>query len=241
MMPTGKSKFNVTLFSIIAIAAIILAGGLIGVQQQASMNASLKSEYQAKSAEKKEIETKLGMMPQRQRELKTLNQKLASLDDELVDYQYIPTYLEQLQNTAKKTGNTLLSISPMEPRPFTPATSQLMKGKEGRPSPKTRDGKSTTGYWTQKITLKTQGSYVSTLQLLEALRNFRKLVYVRTVSLVPGNTAEAGSFVVATIETYAIITPNQYLTPPNASSKAAALTSTSASEEPEEEESDETE
>lgn len=209
-MPTAKSKFNVALFVIIAIAAVILAGGLLGLQQQTSINAKLKDDLQVKNAQKQDIEAQLRMEPQRIRERNALKSQLSTLDGVLVDYTYIPTYLTQLQKTAKDTGNTLRVIAPLEPRPFDPTGSPIVKGKAGKPSP--RGDKSASGYWTMQINLTVESDYVSVLKFLDALRTFPKLVYVRTVSLQPAGR-DGSNRVTANIETYAIITPSQYLTP----------------------------
>jgi len=111
---------------------------------------------------------------------------------------------------AKKSGNILRSISPKVPQPFDPKTSTLVKGKAGKKSPS--KGESKTGYWLMQIDLNVEGDYNSVLSMLDALRVFPKLIYVRTISLQP-DMKDGKERVTARMETYAVITPSQYLSP----------------------------
>jgi hypothetical protein len=131
-----------------------------------------------------------------------------------------------MQQAGAKTGNSILSIRPHEIKPLDlkrspfsppPAPSKAPAAGGGaapaKPEPTAaataKEGaKAESDYQTQQITLEVQGSYVALMRLLEALREFPKMIYVRSINIVPQQ--REGVYVIKTrIETYAIIIPPQ--------------------------------
>jgi len=154
-------------------------------------------------------------------ELTALNAMLDGLSKNLMDYAYIPKFLAQIQHTAAATGNQLLSIAPGEIKQidfnnplFSPTTLQPFNiGK--RPDAKataavTLSPDTAALYRVQVIGLNVKGTYVSIIKLLNALRKFPQLMYVKSLTLNPGLEKDQ---VVVTVgmQTYALILPDQNL------------------------------
>ncbi len=203
----GKhNRFTIILCVLIAICIIILATGLVVYQHQDQQVQQLKADYDRTNADLKAAKNDVGHLEDRQKYLDSLTTQLGKIDTDLMDYSYIPTYLHQIEDTAKVTGNELRAISPHPLRPLDLKKSPINKygGKA--------DGTSSSAsgsYQVQQISLDISGSYVSLIAFLDALRNFPKIVYVRTINLSPhvrGNTIVVDS----QIDTYAIITPEEY-------------------------------
>jgi Tfp pilus assembly protein PilO len=225
-----QSQFAILLLLIIAIAIVVLAAGLVGLQKLTSLSKAAHDEYTKTLKHCQDIEDALAKKSDLEDELAYLEARLSSIDKDLVNYEYIPTYLEQLQRTAKQTGNTIISI---RPRPIEsldtgnpllkasheawqkdhpPLKSIELDEKPAEPkaaSPGATKEKPKSNYRIQQYTLEIEGDYVSLMRVLEALSDFPKLVYVRTINVSPRNRTEPDQLT-ARLETYAIIIPEQY-------------------------------
>lgn len=230
-MATKHSRYTLILFALIAVGVIILVGALVIWQRQDAVAQQLTREYQTLDAQNKQIQQEITpeMIQQHTSELQELNAKLNSLDQNLVDYKYIPTYLRQIQSTAITTGNSIRSIQPRDLRPLDLKKSPLLADKAKvtavvtpaaapaadsaasteQPAAAEAEKKVVSKYQVQQITLEVDGSYDNLLRLLDALRRFPKMVYVRTLNITPQLTNNVLSLS-SHIETYAIITPDQY-------------------------------
>lgn len=225
-----QPQFAIFLLVIGAIAAVLLAGGLIGLQKLHSLSDKAEKEYQVKRGQCLEIEDELKTKQDKEDLLKKLNTSLASIDSNLVDYEYIPTYLEQLQKTAVMTGNKINSIRPRGiefldiNNPLLKASNEAWvkehpvkepidaaKSAATQPKPKTtgRPKKEKSAYRVQQYTIEIEGSFVSIMKFLDALGKFPKLVYVRTINITPRQRLDPDRLT-ARLETYAIIIPKHY-------------------------------
>ncbi|HOS44415.1 MAG TPA: hypothetical protein PK794_12025, partial [Armatimonadota bacterium] len=160
------------------------------------------------------------------REQQTLIASLQTIDGSLIDYEYMPSYLEQLQHAAARTGNAIVRLQPDDLRPLDLQSSPLATAAKpaadtetvSRQRPTKAPGKrvktldlETAKYRVQQITLEVEGSYLSLLRLLDTLGTFPKLVYVRTLDITPRRGRDlAPGAISARLDTYAIITPEQY-------------------------------
>jgi|GEM_PF-2011936 len=225
-----QSQFAIFLLVIIVIAIGILAAGLVGLQKLTLLSKASNEEYRKTLKRCQDIEDALAKKADQETELAYLNERLASIDKNLVNYEYIPTYLEQLQRTAKLTGNSIISVRP-RPIEVLDLSNPILKAsneawlKEHPPmkvieeddkpvEPKkagVKEEKPQSAYRIQQYTLEVEGNYVSLMRLLEALSAFPKLVYVRTVNVSPRQRLEPDKLT-ARLETYAIIIPEHYRT-----------------------------
>lgn len=238
-MQKKQSRFTLLLLGICGVAAVVLALGLFGLQQFMAHAASYDRQRSAYAKEGEHIRRELETMEEKEQELAGLETELNALDQNLTDYSYIPTYLKQMQTTARETGNTVRSIRP-RPMERLNSSSPLIKASQAKRDAKDpQHAKKTAGetqagkakkddkqddegkaqYFIQQITLEVDGNYVSLMRFLSALKNFPKLVYVHSMSITPGRT-EDGTLT-ARLETYAVIIPEQYKAPQK-SAKAAA-------------------
>ena len=229
----GKhSRFTLILLALIAVCVIILVVGLVIWQQQDQQVQQLKAEYDRINSEYIAADKEIKELPARQQDLAKLHEQLKAINQNLMDYQYIPTYLQQIEETARQTGNDLHSISPHTLRALDMQKSALKmikaNGDTGATpaasatpaAPATPASKANTAYQVQQISLDVVGNYVSLIRFLDALRRFPKIIYVRTINLSP-HVADNAVSIEAQIETYAIITPDQYLKSPEDLTAAA--------------------
>lgn len=244
-----QPQFAIFLLVIGAIAIALLAGGLVGLQKLSSLSKKARQEYDVKHAQCVEIQKELDTREEKEALLKQLDEALTSIDASLVDYEYIPTYLEQLQKTAVQTGNKINSIRPRgiefldinnpllkasndawlkKYPPKKPVAAAQAPEPASKPKPAGRPKKQKSDYRVQQYTIEVEGTYVSIMKLLEALGRFPKLVYVRTINISPRNRLDP-NVLTARLETYAIIIPKHYQpveTPPAPSSTAGERVST---------------
>jgi len=228
-----QSQFAIFLLVIGAIAVVVLVAGLFGLQKLSGLSGEARGQYELKLKQYQEINDELEKQPKREELLASLNESLASIDKNLVNYEYIPTYLEQLQKTAVRTGNTILSVRPRpiesldinnallkasneawqkkypSKKPANQAAPADAKAKPKAAGAGGKKDKPKSNYRVQQYTLEVEGNYVSLMKFLDALRSFPKLVYVRTISISPRQRTEPDRLT-ARLETYAIIIPEHY-------------------------------
>jgi len=176
-----------------------------------------------------EIQQELDTKQDKEELLKKLNTSLASIDSKVVDYEYIPTYLEQLQKTAVETGNKINSIRPrgiefldinnpllkasndawVKEHPVKEPIGAAKQATAAKPKSSGRPKKEKSAYRVQQYTIEIEGSYVSIMKFLDALGKFPKLVYVRTINISPRQRLDPDRLT-ARLETYAVIIPKHY-------------------------------
>jgi Tfp pilus assembly protein PilO len=207
-----QSRFAIFLLILTAMAIGVLVTGIIGLQKLTTMSHEAKQKYLETAEECRRINKDLRQAHRWEEKLAEYDAILASLDKNLADYKYLPTYLEQLQKTAKRTGNTILSI---HPRAITPLDSQsplvkasydrwlannpeiamaaqetaAAKSEQAGEQPNPEEAKPASRYKLQQFSLEVEGDYLSIMRLLDALRSFPKLVYVHSLSLSPTSRA----------------------------------------------------
>jgi Tfp pilus assembly protein PilO len=226
-MGLKQSAFTMKLMIIIAAGVLVLAIGLFSWHRQNVRLNDLQRSIKDMNREMAAITVQTQERKRYQEDKVTLTRKLASIDTQLKDYRYTPSYLEQLQDIAAKSGNIITRIKPDDLRPIdlqhsplSAATSdgpeKVTKKKVAKKPTKKKVAKAGAEpekdqYRVQQIDLEVHGTYVSVLRLIDRLRAFPKLVYVRRVAMTPrkGQDELPGS-VAAKLDTYVIITPNQY-------------------------------
>lgn len=219
-MRVKQSRFTLLLIGCIAISAVILTIGLVFWQQQQSATNKLAQAYQAKKSECDKVSQDLLHRDGAIADLTAINSRLAVLGRNLTDYEYVPTYLREIQATAARTGNMIRTIQPGEIKPLDLSNSQFADktdvpagGQQTTAAPTAPAQSKPTGpqYQVMSINLDVSGTYVSILKLLNEFRRFPKMIYVKTVTLAPVKSGEGVSgAVTAQVQTYAIITPDQY-------------------------------
>lgn len=212
-MVRKQARFTIILLGIIAVGIIVLAAGITAWHQQITKVKELEKQKAELDVKNSSIVDELKLQPAKEQRNAELDLKLHTLDSNMVDYKYIPTYLRQLQATAKNTNNTIRSIRPQAIKPLDFTKSPLTKDAAGlktTPPPPPDIPKDRAQPLIQGYGLEIEGSYTSLLQFLDALRAFPKMVYVRSVNLSPRATQFGEQRIAVRIETYAIIVPQQY-------------------------------
>ncbi|OPZ88109.1 MAG: hypothetical protein BWY76_00121 [bacterium ADurb.Bin429] len=237
-MGIQQSAFTLKLMIVLGIGILVLAAGLFGWHRQNVVYASMDRKVKDMEREIRDIKSEVAKRDDLRDEQLDLAKKLQTIDGSLIDYEYMPSYLEQLQNAATRTGNAIVRIQPDELRPLdlqssplataAKPTTEKVSGKRPTKAParkvKTLDLE-TTKYRVQQINLEVEGSYLSLLRLLDTLRTFPKLVYVRTLDITPRRGRDiAPGAITARLDTYAIITPEQYKLADAPVKKAAPVT-----------------
>jgi len=235
-MKKQQSNFVIFLLIVGVACAIVLAAGIMGMQHLGTQKDAKLQEFHIKNAECVKIEDQLKKRVKWQQDLQDLDAKLSTLDKRLVDYEYIPTYLEQIQEAATDTKNIIRSI---RPRPIASLDSKsplivasyerwLAENEDVAAAAKEKSA-TTTGaavvettsvntstsakkpseYRMQQFTLEIEGNYASITRFLNVLRTFPKLIYVHSVSVAPLKRGDATTLR-AVLETYAIIPADHY-------------------------------
>lgn len=234
-MMTKRSRYFIILFSLIALGVVILLGGMITFLSLFSRVQIIDRDAAAVAHQcaviQKGLKSEKGLIDERD----GLLRDLATLDWKLADYRYIPTYLAQIQRAATSTGNTIMSIQPSELKPLDLAKLNLAKpltlsdmSVTAKPRVVTTAQAGATGdgspvqvkkarYQIIAINLTITGDFHSLMQFLDALRNFRKMIRVRTLTITP-DTSDGKVKVTTRIETEAVIAPEQYVPAPKTGS-----------------------
>lgn len=220
-MQKSNSRFTITLVIIIAIGLVILALGVVGYQMQMIEVTNKQTANAETMRQIKELEEKVRNIADLKAELDRNILLQGELDRDLTDVKYLPTYLEQIQKVAFNTGNDLVVINPGDIKPFDP-TKGPFASQAPPPPPAPTDAAAATpatpaaapkalANVTQvmKISLTINGTYTSLMKFLDALRNFQKLVYVKSIAVTPAGIKNGKMQLTTSIETYAIIIPSQ--------------------------------
>jgi Tfp pilus assembly protein PilO len=227
MAAVKQSRFIVLLATIGVVGLVVVVVGLYFFNMQLRSIAAMQNAADVLQEECNGMQADLDSLDGKKAELKALEAELAILDKHKIDYEYMPTYLAQLQKTCKVTGNTIQTIQPHEIKPLDLSGGPLSSGdkKDAVPPPGITETVSDTGaaapapakpkgpqYRVQQIVLEVRGTYVTVFKLLNALRQFPKMIYVRSVGLTPltNDRMSRPGELVAHLETFAIISPEQY-------------------------------
>ncbi len=217
-MQKSNSRFTIALVIIIAIGLVIMALGVVGYQMQ-MIEVTKKVTANADTRKQiKELKEKLDKKGELKAELERNILLQGELDKDLTDVKYLPTYLEQIQKVAFNTGNDLIVINPGDIKPFDP-TKGPFASQAPPPPPAPTDAAAATpaaapkapanATQVMKISLTINGTYTSLMKFLDGLRNFQKLVYVKSIAVTPSGIKDGKMQITTSIETYAIIIPSQ--------------------------------
>lgn len=218
-MNVPRSRFTLMLLGLIAVAIVVLAIGIGLWQHQVGIINALRRDAREKEKLCRTITEQLSQRQSEEEKLQDLKQRLEVLDQNLADYRYVPTYLRQMQATALRTGNNIRSIQPGELKPLnlqnspfaTEQAKDAAKPAATEPAPAKDQPAPGLQYQSKSINLDVQGTYVTIVKLLDEFRQFPKMIYVKSVELTP-QSVNGKNLVSARIQTYAIITPDQYET-----------------------------
>jgi Tfp pilus assembly protein PilO len=217
-----QSKITLMILGLCLLSFLIIGIGVFLWQQQAVKTTEIKNETAQLVTKKKEIEDKLGPNDKNieleDANLKKKKKSLEILQKTLMDYQYIPKFLDYIQQVAQETDNELISIGPGEAKPidfnnplFKPAPKPGADGvvpPAAPPSVVPKDPKKQ--YKTMPITITMKGTYVSSVKFIDSLRKFKQIIYIRNLTLSPNDIN--GKVVVNSIITAsALIVPEQYI------------------------------
>ena len=213
-MHFSQSRFSLILLAIVGVGLLLLIGNLVVLQQQNKMIKALEAQQRQKQQLYDENAAKMANRETDEETRDELRARLATLDQHLADYQYMPTYLKQMKVIAGLTDNHLRMIQPGDMRPLewgkSPLTSDLTAPAVAAPAAPDAPPAIQDKYRVMPINLEVQGDYVSLINLLDQFRQFRKLIYVRTIDLAPLGEKVGADKLNIRMQTYAIITEEQY-------------------------------
>jgi Tfp pilus assembly protein PilO len=213
-MQVKQSRFILVFVGLIVIGLVIVIINALVWTHLHTVTAQYLSSYKKTSDEFNANQKAINNLPEDQKTLRLLETELSSIDANLADYSYVPTYLEEIKQVTEQTHNVVSSISPGIPKPL-----DLTKGPfaaaaspaAGTPSASDKSARpdAWSNYQTLSIELDVKGNYLSIIQLLDEFSRFPKMIYVQNVELTP-STVKGINTISARFKTYAIITPNQY-------------------------------
>ena len=229
-----QSKITVMILGLCLLSFLIIGIGVFLWQKQAASTMVIKNETAAIAKTMKEIEDKLGPKDENiEKESKVLEQKgqsLKILTVNLMDYQYIPVFLKNIQQAAKETNNELISISPGEIKAidfnnpiFKAVTNPGEATAATTPAPPSAPAKDPKKqYKSMPITMTMKGTYVSNVRFLDKLRKFPQIIYIRNFNMSP-NMVDGKMMVNTTITASALIVPDQYFDSKDSHNQADAV------------------
>jgi Tfp pilus assembly protein PilO len=153
--------------------AIFLAGMGIVYLTSSSLGEQRRSLETLKSElkDEKAVQRKLD---ESKAKIAGLKSKLSHLEHGIPEAAYLATMLHELEEFGKKNNMLILSV-----RPFFAEKSK-----------KEKEGGSKSAYQEQNITVKGRGTYRDALRFVEALKNFPKIVAVKSFTIVPKDSGK---------------------------------------------------
>lgn len=171
-----KKGPNPKLFLILTILTVLVGSGLSYVQYSAYSEVSTDVERLAKEAKdpadvQKELDAAVA-------KLNETRSKLTHLEQSVLETEYVPTMLKELERLGKECGIDVTGVRPI-PRQ---AVKAPVKGEDGEVSKQARKP-----YNELDIEVKGRGNYGAVMKFIHGLTVFPKIVAARTVSLQPKN------------------------------------------------------
>jgi Tfp pilus assembly protein PilO len=169
-----KKGPNPKLFLLLAVAALVLGGG-VSFMAYNGLN-SAQADLKKLQAESKNAAALQRMVAESQASLQESQVKLQHLEQGVQDYAYVPTMLSELDKLGKDSGIQVIGVRPV-PKPPTAKKDGAADGE--MPKKKTYDE--------LDIEVKGRGSYRSVMNFIQALGKFPKIVASRTIEMAPKN------------------------------------------------------
>lgn len=202
-----KGGPNPTTFLVLAAGALVLGGGAIYYQ-----SSQLSEKDNAISALKKKLrnekETQLQVV-ETQAKVSESQARLNHLEEGVPQLAYIPTLLSELEAVGRKNGIIVSGVRPI-------VKADQKKDPKAKKPP----------YEELDIEIKGRGDYVAVTKLLTALREFPKIVAVRTVTLSPEPAAPGPGDQFTSPILSSTIELRAYLFAPSPASQVASTTET---------------
>jgi len=185
---------------VVCAVAFIGAGGWLHRAKSGHLQ-QLKQNLAQKQQQVEEVNAKIGQIGVLEARNEELGRQVAVLEPNLPTEAYIPTFLAQIQNLAQQTDNHLTLIKPLPKRKAgktAVAAPPADEGEGGKTSPATTTSNGNEEvalpYDQVDIELGFNGTYLSTLEFLQRLRAFPKMIAVNEISLKPNsNLKELGA------------------------------------------------
>jgi Tfp pilus assembly protein PilO len=189
-----------------AVCAIAFIGAGVWLHQAKSAHLrALNQTLAQKQAAVEEVNGKIGQIDTLSAENDSLTQQVAVLEPNLPTEAYVPTFLAQIQSLALSTDNHLTLIKPKPKRkaiapakvaPPTDDTGAVAPSDKAAPAATSTSNsqEAVSPYDEVDIELGFNGTYLSTLEFLQRLRAFPKMVAVNEIALKPTtNLREIGA------------------------------------------------
>jgi Tfp pilus assembly protein PilO len=179
-----KVQLSAKTFYMLTGAVAVVAGGMIymtstSISDQEGHIAKLRAELRDEAEVQKELDDSVARVA-------TLNGKLKHLEAGVQDFAYIPTMLKELEDFGKRNTIQITQVRPII-SPEAPKKEGEVKKRES-------------AYRELNVMVKGRGSYENALKFLGAIRNFPKIVAIRTLSLTPKTDAGAKKTAKQTLE-----------------------------------------
>ena len=149
---------------VVAVGAGLMWMTNSSISDQSHHIATLRKELRDENQVKAELE-------ESKQRVDDLKFKLVHLEQGVQDFAYIPTMLKELEQFGQKNNLEIIEVKPV---PAPPPTDKEKTGKREK-----------SAYQEKTIHIKGRGSYEDSLRFLQAIKDFPKIVAVRTVSLSP--------------------------------------------------------
>lgn len=200
MMKGGLTPNALTLLAVLALA---IGGGAVYFQY----NNMVEAEAKAKSldSEVPEESELLADLEKAKGEITTLGAELTHLEAGVPQPAYIPTMLQELEQTSTNANLKVTGVRPIVPPPLPPGAERENKA-----------------YQEVEIDITGKGDYQSVINLVDMMRKFPKIVSVQTLNLTPKVEANQSTYssLDTTMRLKAFVFPSNQ--PPQSTTKEVA-------------------
>lgn len=172
-------KLNLQPKSFFLIAGAVFVAGCGLVYMTYSNLGEEKKALEVLKADLKDEKTVQRELDEGKAKIATLKSQLSHLENGIPQAAYIPTMLDELEKYGKKNNLLILEVRPLFEENHKKDTESTKKS----------------AYEEQSITVKGRGTYGDTMRFVDALKNFPKIVAVRSLTVTPKDSGkiEAGS------------------------------------------------
>lgn len=180
-----------TMFTVLAVVVVLVAGWMIAIKPQRSNAADLRSQAEQAVSGNDQLRNQLGVLKAQAKDLPKQQARLAAIDKKIPDNPALPSLIRTLSDAADGAGVDLVSLAPALPvavaatAPTAPA--KATAGKPAVPA--------ALPLQQVPVTLSVTGTYFNVEQFVSNLESLERAMIIDGWSLAPGGGkgAKAGA------------------------------------------------
>lgn len=201
----SSSKMTILLAAVLVVGLVAL--GVLQLRSRLSTMNSLKANLRSKQTELAELQGKQNRQPELEADYQQLRDRLALLEPTLPTSAYIPTFLKQIERIAVETGNQISGIRPLPklPSPTASAGGDNPEGtKPAENQQQAKQAEQAFPYDTVPIEVNLKGNYYTTINFMDRLRRFPKMIAVNELAFSSASQPRPGEMPMMSVKLHMI-------------------------------------